>query len=99
MTSVVSPGREEVAALSRVRDTKLVLRSRARLSSVMSAPAPPPPAATAERILALSRSHSRTTQSQWRLVRLSTVSLLVSSSSPRMASSLSAFRKAGMSVG
>ena len=41
-----------------VLDTKLVLRSRARLSSVISAPAPPPPAATAERILALSRSHS-----------------------------------------
>ena len=41
-----------------VLDTKLVLRSLARLSSVMSAPAPPPPAATADRILALSRSHS-----------------------------------------
>ena len=41
-----------------VLDTKLVLRSLARLSSVMSAPAPPPPAATAERILALSLSHS-----------------------------------------
>ena len=40
-----------------------------------------------------------TTASQCRLVRLSTVSFLVSSSRPRIASSRSAFRKEGMSVG